>query len=185
VISDVAASFGLSTMPVREAFKRLVGEGLVEELPRRAHRVAPLTRATALDVLEIVGTLMIRAYELGVPRLATAHVDAMRAALDEAELQAARGDLTGVLACVHRLHGVVYAATGNPEFERTISKIAPRFDRVVYLWYTESLSSVGTSYRRDLVDALGRGRSDEAVALMRGAWDRFREAISLRIDDDR
>ena len=185
VISDIAASFELSTMPVREAFKRLVGEGLVEELPRRAHRVAPLTTATALDVLEIVGTLMIRAYELGVPRLAPADIGAMRAALDEAQTRATGGDLTGVLACVHRLHSVVYAATGNPEFERTISKIAPRFDRVVYLWYTESLGGVGSSYRRDLVEALEQGRRDEAVALMRGAWDRFREAISLRRDDDR
>ena len=40
VIDDLAATFGLSAMPVREAVKRLVADGLVEELPRRAHRVA-------------------------------------------------------------------------------------------------------------------------------------------------
>lgn len=180
VISDVAASFGLSSMPVREAFKRLVVEGLVEELPRRAHRVAPLTPETALDVLEIARTLMIRAYELGVPHLDDQAVSDMRAALDDATARAAADDLTGVLARVHRLHGVVYAATGNPEFERIISKVAPRFDRVVYLWYTDSLTDVATSYRRDLVEALEAGRRDEAVELLRSAWDRFREAISLR-----
>ena len=64
VIDDLAASFELSAMPVREAVKRLVADGLVEELPRRAHRVAPLTRTSVLNVLEIFGTLMIRAYEL-------------------------------------------------------------------------------------------------------------------------
>jgi DNA-binding GntR family transcriptional regulator len=180
VISDVAASLELSTMPVREAFSRLVAEGLVEDLPRRGHRVAPLTPASALHVLEIVGTLMIRAYELGVPRLQGPDVRSMRAALEEARVRAGEGDLTGVLACVHRMHGVVYAATGNPEFERTISKIAPRFDRVVYLWYTESLSAVGTSYRHELVEALEAGRPDEAVELLRGAWDLFRDAISRR-----
>ena len=67
VIDDLAAAFGLSSMPVREAVKRLVADGLVEELPRRAHRVAPLTRRTALDVLEVMEVLMVRAYELGVP----------------------------------------------------------------------------------------------------------------------
>lgn len=183
VISDVAVSFGLSSMPVREAFKRLVAEGLVEELPRRAHRVAPLTSASALDVLEIVGTLMVRAYELGVPRLVDSDVRAMRSALDDAGARAAAGDLTGVLACVHRLHGVVYAATGNPEFERAIGKIAPRFDRVLYLWYTDSLTDVGTSYRRDLVEALEAGRADDAVTLMRDAWERFRDVIGERTDD--
>jgi DNA-binding GntR family transcriptional regulator len=182
VISEVAASFQLSSMPVREAFKRLVAEGLVEELPRRAHRVAPLTPATALEVLEIVGTLMIRAYELGVPRLDESDVRSLRAAFDDACGRADAGDLTGVLACVHRLHGVVYAATGNGEFERTIAKIEPRFDRVVYLWYTDSLTDVATSYRRDLVELLEAGRRDEAIELMRRAWDRFREVISRRED---
>ena len=38
VIDDLAATFGLSTMPVREAVKRLVADGLVEEC--RAARTA-------------------------------------------------------------------------------------------------------------------------------------------------
>ena len=81
VIDDLAATFGLSTMPVREAVKRLVADGLVEELPRRAHRVAVLTRRTALDVLEVMEALMVRAYELGAPRLDQEGVGAMRVAL--------------------------------------------------------------------------------------------------------
>ena len=38
VIDDLASAFALSSMPVREAVKRLVGDGLVEELP--AARIA-------------------------------------------------------------------------------------------------------------------------------------------------
>lgn len=180
VIADVAASFELSAMPVREAVKRLVADGLVEELPRRAHRVAPLTRDSALHVLEIVGALMIRAYELGVPRLDAADVQAMRRALDEGQARADAGDLAAVLGCVHAMHEVVYRATGNPEFSRTIGAVAPRFDRVLYLWYTGSLAEVGRSYRSDLVAALESGRPDDAVAIMRDAWDRFRETIRAR-----
>ncbi|MBM3676781.1 MAG: GntR family transcriptional regulator [Actinobacteria bacterium] len=184
VIDDLAASLGLSAMPVREAVKRLVADGLVEELPRRAHRIAPLTRRTALDVLEIVGTLMIRAYEVGVPALAAADVAAMRAALVEAAADAADGDLTGALAGIHRMHGVVYAATGNAEFARTISAIAPRFDRVLYLWYTDSLADVESSYRHDLVLALESDRREEAVEILRMAWRRFRDVIAAREDEE-
>lgn len=183
VIDSLAAAFGLSAMPVREATKRLVADGLVEELPRRAHRVAPLTRSSALDVLEIVGTLMIRAYELGVPKLDAAGIRAMRQALDEGIGHAAASDLTAVLSCVHRMHSVVYAATGNPEFERIIGSVAPRFDRVLYLWYTDSISNVGESYRADLVEALEDGRRDDAVTLLRGAWERLRETIVRRSED--
>ena len=69
VIDSLAETFGLSSMPVREAVKRLVADGLVEELPRRAHRIAPLTRKTALDVLGVMEVLMVGAYEVGVPQL--------------------------------------------------------------------------------------------------------------------
>ena len=185
VIDDVAARFELSTMPVREAVKRLVSDGLVEELPRRAHRVAPLTRRTALDVLEVMEALMVRAYELGVPALDAKAIGAMRAELDRAAAHAAAGDLMEALACIHAMHGIVYAASGNSEFARALSSIGPRFDRVLYLWYTESIVDVGRSYRHDLVVALERGDPEEAVEIMRRAWRRFRDIVAARADEKR
>jgi DNA-binding GntR family transcriptional regulator len=185
VIDDLAATFGLSTMPVREAVKRLVADGLVEELPRRAHRVAVLTRRTALDVLEVVEALMVRAYELGAPRLDQEGVGAMRAALDRAAAHAAAREPIEVLAAIHAMHGIVYAATGNSEFERALSAIGPRFDRVLYLWYTESIVEVGASYRHDLIAALERGEPDQAVEIMRRAWRRLRDIVASRDDEDR
>jgi DNA-binding GntR family transcriptional regulator len=185
VIDDLAATFGLSTMPVREAVKRLVADGLVEELPRRAHRVAPLTKRTALDVLEVTEALMVRAYELGVPALDAEGVGAMRAALDRAAARAAAGDLMEALAGIHAMHGIVYAATGNSEFDRALSAIGPRFDRVLYLWYKESIVEVGRSYRHDLVVALERGEPEEAVEIMRRAWRRFRDVVAARDDEER
>ena len=185
VIDDLAATFGLSTMPVREAVKRLVADGLVEELPRRAHRVAPLTKRTALDVLEVTEALMVRAYELGVPALDAEGVAAMRAALDRAAARAAAGELMEALAGIHAMHGVVYAATGNSEFDRALSAIGPRFDRVLYLWYKESIVEVGRSYRHDLVVALEREAPDEAIEIMRQAWRRFRDVVAARDDEER
>lgn len=185
MIDDLAATFGLSTMPVREAVKRLVADGLVEELPRRAHRVAPLTRRTALDVLEVMETLMVRAYEVGVPALDAEGVAAMRAALDRAAAHAAGGELIEALADVHAMHGIVYAASGNPEFGRALSSIGARFDRVLYLWYTESIVEVGRSYRHDMIAALERGEPDEAVEIMRRAWRLFREIVAARGDKER
>ena len=49
----------------------------------------------------------------------------MRAALDRAAAHAAAGDLIEALAGIHAMHGIVYAATGNPEFERALSLDRP------------------------------------------------------------
>jgi DNA-binding GntR family transcriptional regulator len=128
-------------------------------------------------------TLMVRAYELGVPSLQPGDVAAMRAALVSSQVRADAGDLVGALAAIHDLHRVVYAATGNPEFERALGSIGPRFDRILYLWYTESIVDVGSSYRSELVGALERGEPDEAVAIMRAAWARFRGVVAARDDE--
>ncbi|MFN0155426.1 MAG: GntR family transcriptional regulator [Gaiella sp.] len=184
VIDDLAEALGLSSMPVREAVKRLVADALIEELPRRAHRVAPLTRDSALGILEVTETLMAKAYEIGVPALEDEDIAAMRAALEAAGRHAAAGDLIAVLADVHAMHEVVYRATGNPEFERALSPLGPRFDRVLHIWYTDSILQAATSYRRDLVEALEAGRREDAVEIMRQAWRRFRDVIASRPDGE-
>ncbi len=184
VIDDLAGTLELSSMPVREAVKRLVADGLIEELPRRAHRVAPLTRASALGILDVTETLMLKAYEIGVPALEAEDIAAMRAALDAAGRHAAAGDLIPVLREVHAMHEVVYRATGNPEFERALSTLVPRFDRVLHIWYTDSILRVSTSYRRDLVAALEAGQREDAVEIMRQAWRRFRDVIASRDDSE-
>ena len=184
VIDALAAAFGLSSMPVREAVKRLVADGLIEELPpRRAHRVAPLTRRSALDVIEVTETLIVRAYEVGVPRLDGAGVAEMRRALDAAAAHAGAGELLAALAAIHELHGVVYAATGNAEYARTLRALVPRFNRILYLWYGESIREVGTSYRRDVVEALERGDRKGSVKVVRAAWRRFHDVVSAREDE--
>jgi DNA-binding GntR family transcriptional regulator len=58
---DVAAAFGVSVIPVREALKTLVGEGLVEHRTRGAYRVARLTRAELVELYVVRGTLELAA----------------------------------------------------------------------------------------------------------------------------
>src|SRR3954452_6796286 len=52
-LDDVAAFFGVSLIPVREALKTLLGEGLLEHQPRLGYTVTALSQA-ALDELSLV-----------------------------------------------------------------------------------------------------------------------------------
>lgn len=54
---EIATEFGASHVPVREAFRRLEAEGLVESLPRRGVRVALADRATLAEAIEMRAAL--------------------------------------------------------------------------------------------------------------------------------
>jgi len=75
VVDDVAEHFAVSRIPVREALKTLVGEGLVAHQPRAGYFVAQLTRAELLELYLVREALESAAQAAAVP-LADAGCDA-------------------------------------------------------------------------------------------------------------
>jgi DNA-binding GntR family transcriptional regulator len=88
---DLAERLGVSRMPVREAIRRLHGEGLVEVLPSRRVRVAALSRDEIEDIYDMRAALEPLAVRLAVPRLTRAMLRdaayALEAADDEQEAE--------------------------------------------------------------------------------------------------
>lgn len=81
-IRSLAQSAGVSTMPTREALKRLQFEGLVA-FDRRAVTVTTLDAEEIRQLFAIRLTLELLATEWALPRLDDAGIAAMRAVLDE------------------------------------------------------------------------------------------------------
>ena len=82
---DLAERLGVSRMPVREAIRRLHAEGLVEVLPSRRVRVAPLDRAEIEDIYDMRAALEPLAVRLAVPRLTKAQLRDAAHALEAAD----------------------------------------------------------------------------------------------------
>ncbi len=82
---DLAERLGVSRMPVREAIRRLHAEGLVEVLPSRRVRVAPLDRAEIEDIYDMRAALEPLAVRLAVPRLTKAQLREAAHALEAAD----------------------------------------------------------------------------------------------------
>jgi DNA-binding GntR family transcriptional regulator len=109
---EVADALGMSRTPVREAFLRLEGEGLLRLYPKRGALVVPVSAAEVEAVMET--RALVERFAVGKALAREADVsDAMRDAIARQEACAEAGDLDGFVAADREFHTVLVAAAGN------------------------------------------------------------------------
>jgi DNA-binding GntR family transcriptional regulator len=90
-LDDVAAFFGVSLIPVREALKTLLGEGLLEHQPRLGYTVTALSQAELDELYVVRGALESAALDAAV-RQSTPADHARAAAVHDALGEAVAAD---------------------------------------------------------------------------------------------
>ncbi|MGW6553126.1 GntR family transcriptional regulator [Streptomyces sp. NPDC055051] len=89
---EIAAELDVSRLPVRDALKDLVNEGLVTPRPRTWAVVREFTASDIADLVEVRSALEILAFRLAAQRRTRAGLATLRAVLDDEQAAAARGD---------------------------------------------------------------------------------------------
>jgi DNA-binding GntR family transcriptional regulator len=117
--NQVAESLKASRTPVREAFRRLEQDGLVERIPQGGVRVTRLDIETIQDVFGIRKVLEAYAIELACDRITGEEIVSLRRLLNQARDLLSSGNL-GMEAKINRLfelnsefHNTIYRASGN------------------------------------------------------------------------
>jgi DNA-binding GntR family transcriptional regulator len=103
-VDDVAARFALSHIPVREALKTLVAEGLVEHQVRGAYVVARLTREELAELYVVRASLETAALPAAVARATPDDVQVAATALRELEAATRAGGLADHHRWSRRFH---------------------------------------------------------------------------------
>jgi DNA-binding GntR family transcriptional regulator len=120
---EIARQLGVSRGPVREAFQRLIQEGLLEAHPARGVFVPQLAASDVADLYLARGAVEIAAAQLLATSGTPAALEDLSAAL--AELQAAPPDDWAELARLDlRLHEVLVRSTGSKRLARMFGTLA-------------------------------------------------------------
>lgn len=168
--ADLAASLGLSRAPVREAFSRLVDEGLLETKPQSHTRVTPLDAADVRDAAAVVRAMHELAARSAVPHLQPPHLYAMRAANRRFAAAVRSGDVEGALRADDDLHGVLVTACGNRAAAATITRYTPLIRRLERQRFGEGVACGSADLHERLIDACADGDADAAVAVTTEIW---------------
>lgn len=160
----LAAAYGASHIPVREALRRLEADGLVTRYPRRGAFVAALSAGDAREVTEMRVALECLAARHAVPAATEADLKAA-----EAEIAAAdrSPDIADWAEANWRFHRSLYAPAGRPRLLSSIEGLWRHADRYLrVIWHQFDYQGRSQDEHRALVDAYRAGDADLAARLV-------------------
>ncbi|MFE0459668.1 GntR family transcriptional regulator [Kitasatospora sp. NPDC058965] len=122
----LAADFGVSATPVREAMLVLAREGLVEIVRNKGFRVVEDTERDLAEWSEVrallEGPMVARLTGTATP----AQLTALRPLAERTVAAAAAGDLAGYLAADGEFHQALMALAGNTRLVETVAELGNR-----------------------------------------------------------
>lgn len=176
----LAAQFGVSATPVREAMLDLAKEGLVEAVRNKGFRITVLDDRDLDELTEIRELLEIPTVAGLAGRLSSVDISSLRHVARRVEKYAATGDLIGYVEADRDFHLRLLSLAGNQHLVDLVGELRAR----ARLYGLERLASQGdlddsAHEHTALLGLLASGDADGAERLMRqhlghvrGIWAR-------------
>ena len=174
--AELAAKYGMSKTPVREALLSLAREGLVEMSSFRGGRVRDFTADDAREIYELRELLEPFALRRAVPRLTDGDRRSLRALLDKAQAAAEGGDRRELSRLNGAFHNSLVARCRN---EKVIEILAHLQNQVrvmsMRLWNVRATHLREAEQHRAILTAVEAGQADQAAELLGEHISEFRE----------
>jgi len=156
----LGAQLGVSTIAIREAFARLVEEGLIVRRPHRGAFVAQFDLATLLDVSRVRIPIEVLAVELAVESWTPDAERSARALVAEMVVQARAGNADGLVALDAAFHEHFWRIAASEALLEVAIRLRSRVVRMVreamLLMDPSELSEIAQIHE-DWVDAVASG----------------------------
>jgi DNA-binding GntR family transcriptional regulator len=156
----VASEFRASHVPVREAFRRLEAQGLVQSEPRRGVRVPPLDARTILEVTEMRAVLEALALSHAIPHMDGADLEMATDAITAGE---ASTELRIWEDANRRFHAAILRPCRMPRLLASVDDLHRASARFLFAtWRELDWQPRSDQEHRGILDALEVGDADAA-----------------------
>lgn len=164
----LAARFGVSRTPIREALMQLAAAGLVTLQPRRGAFVATLSLKEIVERFEVMAALEGACGALAARRISDGERQELLAAHEACVREAAGGSSDAYYYANERFHHLIYAACHNAYLAEQARQLHDRLKPYRRL-QLRARSRVASSLaeHQGIVDAILAGDGDKAERLLK------------------
>jgi DNA-binding GntR family transcriptional regulator len=117
---EIAADFGMSRTPVRDAIRQLAQENLVELIPNRGAFVIGFSRGDVSDLFDLRRDAEVLAIRWAVDRFYKEELDRFEEIYEELRFYTERADLKKLREIDTNFHNVIYEACHSRILTRTL-----------------------------------------------------------------
>lgn len=164
----LAQHYGVSRIPLREAFRRLEAEGLLRIEPNKGAVVADFPPQEIGELFEMRAALESDLLRLSVPHVARDDLAEAAEALGAYEKALDRGQVSDWGALNWRFHSALYRAAGRPRWLEAVAQLNRQTDRFVRLQLalTGALDRARSEHR-ELLQLTANREAEAAARLVR------------------
>lgn len=179
----LAADFGVSRIPIREALSRLEGEGLVASFPHRGYVVTALSRDEIIELFELRALLEPELVRAAIPKMTRQNLSDAEAILQSYNAGIDQANIHSWGEYNTRFHMALYSASEKGRTLEIVRGLLVNTDR-----YTRLVLTLGTGVEQakedhgGLLDLCRRGAINQAVALTRDHIQRARADLLNLLD---
>lgn len=117
----VCKQYNVSRTPVREAFRQLEADGLIENIPNRGAFVTGLSRRDISDLFDLRALFEVQAVEWAIKRMTIEDIDKLSETIEFMEFYTLRDDVEKVLTFNSQFHNIIYAGTKDRLIQKTLA----------------------------------------------------------------
>ncbi len=144
--ANICKRYNVSRTPVREAFRQLEADGLIENIPNRGAFVTGLSKRDISDLFDLRSLFEVQAIEWAIKRMTDEDIDALRETVEFMEFYTLKNDVEKVLSFNSEFHNILYAGTYDRMLQKTL------YTYQTYIKYSAPAKSYTGEYLTTILD---------------------------------
>jgi len=183
VENDLCHQFGISRSPLRECFRILESEGLIDIHARKGTVVRELTPKDIEDVFPVRATLEGLAARLAAPNIGEREIDILKNLIIEMAKSLVNNDIRSYLHRNFDFHTLFIKASNNSILEKTLKNLGKGlWLRIGFLYFQSPLGAAeSNNTHRKIVKAFQKKDGYSAQKLVEGHIEHAKKQILISI----